>query len=53
VFILAALSSDLVYAFGAGSIRRVLLARAGARRVRRYVTAGVFFGLGATATLSK
>jgi threonine/homoserine/homoserine lactone efflux protein len=53
VFIVAALSSDLVYAIAAGSIRRVLVQSRRARTAHRYVTAGVFFGLGATAALTK
>ncbi len=53
VFIVAALSSDLVYAIAAGSIRRVLVRSHRARTAHRYVTASVFCALGATSALAK
>lgn len=53
VFIATALSSDLIYALAAGWIRRLLVRSGQARTAHRYVTAGVFFGLGATSALSK
>lgn len=53
VFITAALSSDLVYAVAAGSIRRLLLSHPPLRRAHRYVNAAVFFGLGGFAALAE
>lgn len=51
VFIVAALSSDLLYAVAAGTIRAALERRPALRRCNRWVTAGIFFGLGAAAAL--
>jgi threonine/homoserine/homoserine lactone efflux protein len=48
-FIVCALSSDLVYAVGASGIRTVLARRPAVRRAHRYVTAGIFIGLGIVA----
>ncbi len=49
VFIVVALASDMTYALAAAAIGRVLERRPGARRARRWVSATVLFGLGATA----
>ncbi len=53
VFILAALSSDLLYALVAGTIRRALDRRPGVRTAHRWVTSSIFFGLGAVAAFSE
>jgi threonine/homoserine/homoserine lactone efflux protein len=53
VFLLAALSSDLVYALAAGSLSRLLRSRREARQAQRVVTATVFFGLGAAAAFTE
>lgn len=53
VFVLAALSSDLLYATAAGSIRKALERKRGLRNANRWVTSGVFFGLGAAAALGE
>jgi threonine/homoserine/homoserine lactone efflux protein len=52
VFIAAALSSDLLYAVAAGTIREALERRPGLRGGSRWVTAGIFFGLGAASALA-
>jgi threonine/homoserine/homoserine lactone efflux protein len=52
-FLLCALSSDLVYALAAGSIRRLLNRSHRARTAHRFVTASVFFGLGAVAAVAE
>lgn len=53
VFIAAALSSDLLYATAAGAIRNMLERRPRLRKSNRWVTAGIFFGLGAAAAFSE
>jgi threonine/homoserine/homoserine lactone efflux protein len=52
VFIAAALSSDLLYAVAAGTMRKALDRRPGLRNANRWITAGIFFGLGAAAALA-
>ncbi len=49
VFIVVALTSDLIYALASARIRSTLAARPGVRRAGRWVSAGVLFGLGAVA----
>ena len=51
VFVLAALSSDLLYAAAAGSIRSLLDRRPVLRKSNRWATASIFFGLGAAAAV--
>jgi len=51
VFVTAALSSDILYALGAAWIRDRLATSRRARIAHRYVTAGIFLGLSATAAL--
>ncbi len=53
VFILAALSSDLLYALAAGTIRGALDRRPNLRTAKRWVTSTIFFGLGAVAAFSE
>jgi threonine/homoserine/homoserine lactone efflux protein len=53
VFIMAALSSDLLYAAAAGTIRHALERRPRLRKSNRWVTAGVFFSLGAAAAFGE
>lgn len=49
VFIVVALASDLTYAFAAAAVGRLLEARPGTRRARRWVSATVLLGLGVVA----
>ncbi len=49
VFIVVALTSDLIYALASARIRSTLAARRGVRRAGRWVSGGVLFGLGAVA----
>jgi threonine/homoserine/homoserine lactone efflux protein len=49
LFIICALSSDMLYAIGASGIRSALSRRPAVRRAHRYVTAGIFIGLGVLA----
>lgn len=53
VFIVAALSSDLLYALAAGTIRSALDRRPALRAANRWVTSTIFFGLGAVTAFSK
>lgn len=52
VVFLIALTSDLIYALAAGALGAWLRRRPAFQRGRRYLTAGVYIGLGAVAALS-
>ena len=52
IFVVCALSSDMVYALGSARIRSWLLKYAALRRAQRYLSAAIFAGLGITAMLA-